>query len=121
MDIKQLRAFRTFRQQRTVRTSRRKGFSGSGHQGDEDKRDIKQQRILGYQAGTSVAETSVAATSVAATSTAATEVWFLTGLRQEYVRVIDDSAEVCPEPKQALTELVVSHLVESPFNIRIQR
>ena len=47
--------------------------------------------------------------------------WFLTGLRQEYVRVIDESAEVCPEPKQALTELVVSHLVESPFNIRIQR
>ena len=137
MDIKQLRAFRTFRQQRIVRTSRRKGFSGSGHQGDEDKRDIKQQRILWNQAGTSaagdergggrawrgtsVAETSVAATSVAATSTAATEVWFLTGLRQEYVRVIDELAEVCPEPKQALTELVVSHLVKSPFNIRIQR
>ena len=76
MDIKQLRAFRTFRQQRTVRTSRRKGFSGSGHQGDEDKRDIKQQRILGYQAGTSVAETSLAVAS-----TTATEVWFLTGLR----------------------------------------
>ena len=132
MDIKQLRAFRTFRQQRTVRTSRRKGFSGSGHQGDEDKRDIKQQRILWNQAGTSAAGdergggrawrgTSVAETSVAATSTAATEVWFLTGLRQEYVRVIDEPAEVCPEPKQALTELVVSHLVESPFNIRIQR
>ena len=58
---------------------------------------------------------------MAATSMVATEVWFLTGLRQEYVRVIDESAEVCPEPKQALTELVVSHLVESPFNIRIQR
>ena len=116
MDIKQLRAFRTFRQQRTVRTSRRKGFSGSGHQGDEDKRDIKQQRILWNQAGTSVAETSVAVAS-----TTATEVWFLTGLRQEYVRVIDESAEVGPEPKQALTKLVASHLVESPFNIRIQR
>ena len=116
MDIKQLRAFRTFRQQRIVRTSRRKGFSGSGHQGDEDKRDIKQQRILWNQAGTSVAETSVAVAS-----TTATEVWFLTGLRQEYVRVIDESAEVGPEPKQAWTELVASHLVESPFNIRIQR
>ena len=55
MDIKQLRAFRTFRQQRIVRTSRRKGFSGSGHQGDEDKRDIKQQRILWNQVGTSAA------------------------------------------------------------------
>ena len=42
-------------------------------------------------------------------------------LRQEYVRVIDESAEVGLEPKQALTKLVVSHLVESPFNIRIQR
>ena len=56
---------------------------------------------------------------MAVTSMAATEVWFLTGLRQEYVRVIDEPAEVCPEPKQALTELVVSHLLESPFNIRI--
>ena len=112
MDIKQLRAFRTFRQQRTVRTSRRKGFSGSGHQGDEDKRDIKQQRILWNQAGTSVAETSVAVAS-----TTATEVWFLMGLRQEDVRVIDEPAEVCLEPKQALTELVVSHLVESPSTL----
>ena len=75
MDIKQLRAFRTFRQQRIVRTSRRKGFSGSGHQGDEDKRDIKQQRILWNQVGTSAARDERGGgrarrgSSVAATST----------------------------------------------------
>ena len=66
MDIKQQRAFRTsggreqsghqaekvfqdqnIRGRRTVRTSGRKGFSGSGHQGEEDKWDIKQQMTGG--------------------------------------------------------------------------
>ena len=32
---------------RTVRTSSRKGLSGSGHQGEKDKRDTKQQMAGG--------------------------------------------------------------------------
>ena len=35
------------RRQRTVRTSSRKGFSGSGHQGEEDSQDIKQKGFSG--------------------------------------------------------------------------
>ena len=34
------------RRQRTVRTSSRKGFSGSGHQGEEDSQIIKQKRFF---------------------------------------------------------------------------